>query len=85
VPTASVEVANVASPEEFKVAAGSAVPSTVKITLPVGVVSPDSGATSAVNVTVVPTDAGFALEASVVAVEIRPDALNLVMNAFGES
>ena len=59
-------------------------PSTVKVTVPVGVVLPASGATSAVKVMVAPVDPGLALETSVVAVPISVLAANLVMNAFGE-
>jgi hypothetical protein len=51
------------------------VPSTVKVTLPVGTVVPEEAATVAVNVTVAPAVAGFALEVRLVLLAARVAAL----------
>jgi hypothetical protein len=69
-------MAKVAVPE-FKDAASSEVPSIVKVTLPVGVVDPEAGATVAVKVTTAPSLAGLALEVNVVVLPTT-DALVIV-------
>jgi hypothetical protein len=51
------------------------VPSTVKVTLPAGTVFPEEAATVAVNVTLAPTVAGLALDATVVVVPVSAAAV----------
>jgi hypothetical protein len=58
-----------------------AVPSMVKVTVPVGAVVPELGATVAVNVTLAPT-AGLAGEAATVVVD--PSLVATVLNAVAK-
>ena len=67
VPAAKVVVVNVATPLAFKFAAPSVVPSR-NVTVPVGTLLPDCGATVAVNVTLCPVVICAAEAVSVVVV-----------------
>jgi hypothetical protein len=80
-PAVKVDVANVATPEEFNVPVPSAVVPSLNVTVPVGVEVP-VGVTVAVNVTAVPEFAGFELEVTVVVVA---DPLKFVANAFAST
>jgi hypothetical protein len=70
VPTASVEVERVATPEPLSVPVPMEVAPSLNVTVPVGVPAPGATtATVAVNVTDCPNADGFTLEMSVVVVE----------------
>jgi hypothetical protein len=81
-PTASVAVANAATPAPFSVPVPSIAAPSIKVTVPVGVVPPVGGVTVAVNVTVVPTltlvalaVSTFVLVAEFTVTELAPVAL----------
>jgi hypothetical protein len=69
-PTASVDVVNVATPAPFNIPVPIAVPLSRNVTVPVatGVDAPPTSATIAVNVTLCPEYEGFRLEVTVVVV-----------------
>jgi len=80
VPTAKAVVVNVATPPAFRVPCPSVVPSR-NVTVPVGTLLPDCGATVAVNVTLCPgvTSAAEAVSVVVVAPVL---AVTTKLNAF---
>ena len=66
-PVAKVDVARVATPEEFSMPVPRVVAVSLKVMIPVGMLGPVV-VTVAVKVTVEPATAGFALEANAVVV-----------------
>lgn len=73
-PAASVDVDRVATPEELRAPVPMVVVPSAKVTVPVGVVVPEAGATVAVKVTLVPLRAVEAEADSEVVVATRTGA-----------
>ena len=69
-PGASASVAKLAWPLPSRATGACATPSTVKVTVPVGVPPPDAAATVAMKVTLSPPLDGFWLDANAVVVAI---------------
>ena len=69
-PIARPAVEKLAWPLPFSATGAWGAPSTVNVTVPVGVPPPELAVTVAVNVTESPTEEGFALDASAVVVAI---------------